>query len=51
LHERLLDALSSAELVSISTDGEFTNGGYTMQAYAVVRAEVGVAKEFDFKLE
>ena len=51
LHERLLDALSSAELVSISTDGEFTDGGYTMQAYAVVRAEVGVAKEFDFKLE
>ena len=51
LHGRLLDTLSSAELVSVSTDGEFTDGGYTMQAYAVVRAEVGVAKEFDFKLE
>ena len=51
LHNKLLDALSSSELVSVSTDGEFTDGGYTMRAHAVVRAEVGTASEFDFKVE
>ncbi len=51
LHLKLLDHLSSAELVSLSTDGEFTDGGYVMRAYAVVRAGVGITKEFDLKLE
>ena len=47
LHLKLLDRLSSAELVSLSTDGEFTDGGYIMRAYAVVRAGVGITKEFE----
>ena len=51
LHARLLDVLVSRELLSVSTEGEFTDGGYAMRAYAVVRAEVGTAREFDFKLE
>ncbi len=51
LHEQLLDALSSSELVSVTTDGEFTDSGYAMHAYAVVRAEVGSTREFEFNLE
>ncbi len=51
LHGRLLDTLESAELVSVSTDGEFTDSGYTMRAYAVVRAEIGKTQEFEFDLE
>ena len=51
LHKRLLDALSSSELVSVSTDGEFTDAGYEMRAHAVVRSDIGTAREFDFKME
>ena len=51
LHLKLLDRLASAELVSLSTDGEFADGGYVMRAYAVVRASVGTTKEFELKLE
>ena len=51
LHAKLLDSLVSMELVSVSTEGEFTDSGYTMRAHAVVRGEIGTAREFDFKLE
>jgi hypothetical protein len=51
LHCKLLDLISSAELVSVSTEGEFTDDGYTMRAHAVVRDEVGTPREFDFNLE
>lgn len=51
LYEKLLDRLSSSELVSVRTDGEFTDNGYAMHAYAVVRAEVGSTQEFEFDLE
>ena len=51
LHEQLLDMLSSSELVSVTTDGEFTDDGYDMHAYAVVRGEVGSTQEFEFDLE
>ena len=51
LHVKLLDALSSSELISVSTDGGFTDDGYEMRAHAVVRSEIGTAQEFDFKME
>ncbi len=51
LHEQVLQRFSSADILSVSTDGEFTDSGYTMRAYAVVRAEVGTAREFEFNLE
>ena len=51
LHKKLLDSLSSSELISVSTDGGFTDDGYEMRAHAVVRSEIGTAREFDFKME
>lgn len=51
LHAQMLDRLSSADILSVATEGEFLDSGYEMRAYAVVRAEVGTTQEFEFNLE
>ena len=51
LREKLLSASESADLISVSTDGEFYDSGYSMWAYAVIRGEVSEIQEFEFDLE
>ena len=51
IREKTLDVTETSELLSVSTDGDFTATGYSMWAHLVLRADVGSVLEFDFDLE